>query len=1281
MGCCSSKDADLVRRIEDLDSQIAFRPWRTAAGQFVDTKKLEQCVQELVELHSHSAAGSKRTKIQRLSANVGEEIKQLLDIKLFQRRDLIRIQCLLRLSRDLDAAAGKGVAAKVQAKYKALCKQSCSELLKQAGVQLQRIVGPESLVEGAKQVLSTLQHAQTNIAEAPELATSLLQYATAFSVKILELIRQLVDLDPQGLLVLQGVADGIDMMCAQATKTTDGIKWEPFSPKVDEISKQKAIELMPAKLESLEIELAKKHGMSRLALMEKLSELSPLWIEPAAEMEKRLAMALTTIEERITEAFDKAIAAGETNKIDKLIEVSLEYDDHCSIIVKQVHRHGAASTSTAAERDSLGRVLERKRANVTLKTLLANAEGSINKRTAELRELFRQTNREIKKIPRESLFKKAENAKWSFRLMSGNFKEFDDTKNAEVEKKYQAWVRAGKPREEDARRIEISIEVDAASLALRSSQATRRQGRRPKCRYGEKCYRKNVEHRKEFSHPTDNDWDDETFETVPEGLESTTPPIHSMSSDAAGGTRTTREERYKLDFQMMTQVRLTSTGVSAARRLLKRNEGMTVVQKHNHEYYKQIIDFVKELESIFEQVEVEMRLLGNDGRSGMEKQVDQLLKKVEPALREFLDMAVYCKDKESLQKIDDIEALLGVHVDRIGLAGTIRGLRLDDMLGAIKAEYSAKEPKTQSGGRRHACWDLLRLLCKPQAVGPPRLLECRLALVGTKREHEQKRRLHLTVKCQGLLYKYENDADFLTKFRAGVVEILSPAARKGAENCQHEAVLDILWIAIALKCDVGPVVKAAGSMVTAMINSACNSRLQPLTRVTEVLDIGHHLAHVAKKPLHEFSELDVSSPLVANRVLVYIEQALLSTKESEAAATQSMPATVRQVVEVRQRFRNQEVLSVFDDEFWRLFKPWYQDMTADAGDQKATTNRSGLLTEWAIAYCEQLQLKLPPWMMNKDQVEALRQLQAAVDANDEKKIREAVVFAKQADYTSDEKLAALFDSSIEKLRKLKRLPSGWEVEGLVGDSPAAKMFCVVNLGDEPVKALFQKIFNDTKASIVTRDRVGAVPRGYTVEQIISVMNAESWGSYLKRVDVIGEECKKFPGASPCSRETWAGWSGAIATQPCAEAILQAVRLPALQANANEFLMFHGTKPEAANLIAQNHFDMSFACKTGLFGAGLYFAESCSKSDEYVKADKEDRFPVVMCRVTLGHINYVPHKDPTKDPGREKLESSCLTGEYHSVLGDRKKAKGTYREFVVYNHYQVYPHFIVWYKRV
>merc|ERR1712048_1761 len=219
-----------------------------------------------------------------------------------------------------------------------------------------------------------------------------------------------------------------------------------------------------------------------------------------------------------------------------------------------------------------------------------------------------------------------------------------------------------------------------------------------------------------------------------------------------------------------------------------------------------------------------------------------------------------------------------------------------------------------------------------------------------------------------------------------------------------------------------------------------------------------------------------------------------------------------------------------------------------------------------------------------------------------------------------------------------------------------------------------------------RDRLfrgegGLVARGYRVEKIVSVMNAESWGSYMNRLDEISEQCKRFPGAAPCADATWGEWSGKVSTHSLGGQILQSARLPSLDPKANEFLMFHGTKPEAADSIAQNHFSLAFACKTGLFGAGLYFAESSSKSDEYVKSDSEGRFPVVLCRVALGRINYVPHLDPTKDPGREKLESSCLSGEYHSVLGDRKKAKGTYREFVVYDHFQVYPHFIVWYKRL
>ena len=46
----------------------------------------------------------------------------------------------------------------------------------------------------------------------------------------------------------------------------------------------------------------------------------------------------------------------------------------------------------------------------------------------------------------------------------------------------------------------------------------------------------------------------------------------------------------------------------------------------------------------------------------------------------------------------------------------------------------------------------------------------------------------------------------------------------------------------------------------------------------------------------------------------------------------------------------------------------------------------------------------------------------------------------------------------------------------------------------------------------------------------------------------------------------------------------------------------------------------------LFERGLYFAESCLKADEYVSPDDRGWFPLILCRVTLGHISYCDAED-------------------------------------------------------
>merc|ERR1711920_106520 len=111
---------------------------------------------------------------------------------------------------------------------------------------------------------------------------------------------------------------------------------------------------------------------------------------------------------------------------------------------------------------------------------------------------------------------------------------------------------------------------------------------------------------------------------------------------------------------------------------------------------------------------------------------------------------------------------------------------------------------------------------------------------------------------------------------------------------------------------------------------------------------------------------------------------------------------------------------------------------------------------------------------------------------------------------------------------------------------------------------------------------------------------------------------------------------------------------ALAMQANEVWLLHGTSHAAAEGITTGDYDMTRANPSGLFGAGLYFAESSSKADEYVQGGgSPEVFPVLVCRVTLGYVYYCEERRPDK----RELERKCLKDQYHCVLGDRKKTSG------------------------
>lgn len=359
--------------------------------------------------------------------------------------------------------------------------------------------------------------------------------------------------------------------------------------------------------------------------------------------------------------------------------------------------------------------------------------------------------------------------------------------------------------------------------------------------------------------------------------------------------------------------------------------------------------------------------------------------------------------------------------------------------------------------------------------------------------------------------------------------------------------------------------------------------------------------------------------------------------------------------------------SSFNDSLFEALHQFYDD---------PAKRRS--VTEWIVAYCEHNKIDVPDFCMSEDQQECYESLKQALDSRDTSQIKAAVIAAKLVPNLKDnDELRVEFEKGLEVLKREARLPPGWDLEDLLGTD---KLFKKEVVTDGGALALFQNLMDSTHLKRWTRDRATrgdgeAIAERFEVVNVTEIQNQESWENYDRRRQEIVKKSK-----GPISQGQWTTWSGDILTREMGDKIVKACQLTPLDPACNEFLFFHGAKPSVADLIAENHFDISFASKDGMFGAGLYFAEASSKSDEYCCSNDQDEFPLILVRATLGKPNYIDQPKPYDDPGRRALEHSCMSGTYDSVVGDRIKVSGTYREFVIYDHYQAYPHFILWYKR-
>uniref|UniRef100_A0A7S4VC97 Poly [ADP-ribose] polymerase n=1 Tax=Alexandrium monilatum TaxID=311494 RepID=A0A7S4VC97_9DINO len=201
---------------------------------------------------------------------------------------------------------------------------------------------------------------------------------------------------------------------------------------------------------------------------------------------------------------------------------------------------------------------------------------------------------------------------------------------------------------------------------------------------------------------------------------------------------------------------------------------------------------------------------------------------------------------------------------------------------------------------------------------------------------------------------------------------------------------------------------------------------------------------------------------------------------------------------------------------------------------------------------------------------------------------------------------------------------------------------------------------------------------FQVVQVQQNCNPTLWANYVRARDDTD------------AKIDMSGRHGARTTISCktSETLLAlpegAELLGPLETGVNEFLLFHGTKPSACESICKSDFMVRLAGSNAgaLYGPGIYFAECSSKSDEYASDDPtgiySGLYAMLLCRVTCGRTLYTDEVHPNVD---DLVRRCTVTGEYDSVLGDREKARGTYREFIVFNNDQAYPAYVIIYKRL
>lgn len=208
-----------------------------------------------------------------------------------------------------------------------------------------------------------------------------------------------------------------------------------------------------------------------------------------------------------------------------------------------------------------------------------------------------------------------------------------------------------------------------------------------------------------------------------------------------------------------------------------------------------------------------------------------------------------------------------------------------------------------------------------------------------------------------------------------------------------------------------------------------------------------------------------------------------------------------------------------------------------------------------------------------------------------------------------------------------------------------------------------------------------VPTGFELLRAERNRNDPLWQTYMTTRAAIKQECSS-PSVPFRDFKPWSA--------------LEVKGEERLDPTVNEWRLFHGSSLDKLKSICGSNFRLKMAgsgatwkekgkeAGTPLYGFGVYCAESATKADEYSSVI-EKGLPadigcctLLVCRVVGGLCRVVD----TNEFDTEELRRDVFDGPHHSVLGDRvSKLNKPFREVVVYDSAQVFPEFLLYYRRL